>query len=1435
MLFLLLLLKIELFASVVIDGICYELNESTKTAVVTYLSVRNNSYAGDIEIPSSVTYKDISYSVVKIGYIAFANCTNLVSVSIPSSVTTIGESAFYNCTGLKTLTLPASVTEIDDTALKYCTALKTFVIPNGTTTVGSGAFYGCTALESVVIPNSITTLTSNAFEGCSNLKTVTLDNQLLASTNRTTKFSLTDIFGSQVEKYILGEHVTSIGDYAFYSAKGMTSVSFSDNLGSIGESAFYVCTSLKDLVLPSRFSVMHKGAFYKCTSLESVKIPNSLVYVDGGAFGECPNLRKVIIDDIYSWCKIVFVNNYSNPLCFGAQLYDSSEKPITSIQIPKGVTEIGYYQFYNCSGLTSITFPSTLETIGLYAFHGCADLTSIVISHGLKTVKNYAFSNCTSLKWISFPTSVEEIGESVFAGCTSLLNVSLPDNLKIISRNLFSGCTALSDMTIPTGTTQVYNDAFDGCDNLKELTVKCPEVGQNWFVNLNIESVYLDNVVKVASKAFSNCQKLNYLRVGEAVKDINDNAFEGCAIKTVDFKCDSIGAWYKNYPLLQKVKMTFTTLPITAPGGGSIPSRSYSLVRVVGSNAFKNCTLLETIDIPNTVESIGDEAFYGCTGLQTVSLQESLKTIGHSAFYGCEKIAAITIPESVKKLGNKVFYGCKNLTTIDLPSGLEELNAYTFYGCTSLTTLTLPEHLKVIGNSVFQNCSSLETLTFPNSVTTIGSKAFGNCSSITSVVIPENTENIGDDAFTGCTNLTEVTINSNTIVSKNRTRTWDSKKGVYTYNTLRTIFGEQVLSYIIGNPVETIGSNAFAGCKNMTSITFPSSLKTVGYCAFAECTGLTKVIIHDLTAWCNINYYRSNDFMGSPLYFAHHIYSDEDTEITELVIPEGVAGIGNMAFINCENIISVSLPNSVASIGYYAFANCTSLATITIPNSVTKIYGYAFSGCTNFTKLILPDNITYVENTTFDSSMKLYVNKGTNTLLTLWNAGYNPYLLDTGQQVLPPYLTVEDITQSTATVIINNLCEGFNYYNGNTRELISGSEMKLTGLAPELAQNVYVSVSTDDFFSACLRLTVNFTTLPITPSIVVKKTATSVVVSVSYVEGDAEVTSQRLVMNPSSVSSSKIYGGTDLDGLVYTATGLEPNSVIGNFVYELYANGRRYCTAKTEVRTDALTLTTEQPKVISVGNVIVSAQSNIDDAEENVGFEWRRTDWTDEFASNSGKAYLYEGEMEGYIRNLYTEKLWKYRPYYTSAAGNSYYGEWVGIDPTNTSYFEPTLHTYAAVDVTTFSANLKGLALPGSDNILERGFEYWIDNTVSASPGHRVPKNHMTVIATGTQMTAAVEGLDPETTYRYCAYAKTDEGTTYGEEKTFTTLKDDSFILGDVNGDGSVTITDAVAIVNDIFGNRGERFIEAAADVNGDKKITISDAVGVVKIIQSAK
>ncbi|MBR4336751.1 MAG: leucine-rich repeat domain-containing protein [Bacteroidaceae bacterium] len=159
--------------------------------------------------------------------------------------------------------------------------------------------------------------------------------------------------------------------------------------------------------------------------------------------------------------------------------------------------------------------------------------------------------------------------------------------------------------------------------------------------------------------------------------------------------------------------------------------------------------------------------------------------------------------------------------------------------------------------------------------------------------------------------------------------------------------------------VTSIGEEAFYDCTGLTSVTIPNSIKKIGSQAFKNCYGLSKVIVKDIASWCNIS------FSSNPLYYAHHLYCDENNEITNLVIPNTVTSISKNAFSGCSGLTSVTIPYSVTTIGEYAFSNCTSLTSITIPNSVTTIGECAFYDCTGLTSVTIPNSVTTIEISAF--------------------------------------------------------------------------------------------------------------------------------------------------------------------------------------------------------------------------------------------------------------------------------------------------------------------------------------------------------------------------------------------------------------------------------------------------------------------------------------
>ena len=316
--------------------------------------------------------------------------------------------------------------------------------------------------------------------------------------------------------------------------------------------------------------------------------------------------------------------------------------------------------------------------------------------------------------------------------------------------------------------TSIGKDAFSDCDDLTSVTIG-------------------NSVISIGDWAFFDCSGLTSVTIGNSVTSIGSSTFEGCTGLT---------------------KAEFASIECLC----NISFGTYANPLSYAHHLYIDGTEVTDLIIPNSVTSIGDYVFSGCSGLTSVTIPNSVTNIGNNPFSGCSGLETIvvnggnTVYDSregcnaiIETASNTLIRGCKN--TIILNS-VTSIGRSAFEKCSALTSVNIPNSVTSIDDWAFSGCSGLTSVTIGNSVTTIGDWAFSDCSGMTSVTIGSSVTNIGVSAFLGCGNLTSITI---------------------------------------PNSVTSIGYEAFWYCGGLTSVTVGNSVTSIGGYAFEYCTKLTRI------------------------------------------------------------------------------------------------------------------------------------------------------------------------------------------------------------------------------------------------------------------------------------------------------------------------------------------------------------------------------------------------------------------------------------------------------------------------------------------------------------------------------------------------------------------------------------------------------------------
>lgn len=594
------------------DNLAGLTNLKEVTIPKTITTIAANAFLNDTAL-CVITFAEGS-QLESIGSNAFSGCFNIsgakYSLTLPDTLTSIGNSAFYNCRYLTTVTCqsadsnPVNLT-LGESAFYGNSSLTSIVLPDTTVSIGASCFYNCNKLATLNLPSSLTAFETKTFYNCSELwkdaGTVTfpasikrLESQAFYGCTSITSINLSN---TQLE---------TIGEEAFYNCNSLSGdPGFNDNLKVISKKAFCQCTNLGhvddqygiSLTFPAKLTTIGESAFEQCQSFTGINWSNAPVQSLGkSAFTNCTSISYLTIPNGLA--------SIPESLCVGCS-------KLGRIDIPVSVTSIGNNAFQNCNSLTNIFYYSTsvdsadennsnfrasqLESIGTYAFAG-SGLSSFYLPSKVSVIKDFTFSECKNLDVVRFHDNLTYIGNSAFSNCSVLgkndeanKSLTIPATVSTLGGSAFNGCKTLESITLEsTKITTLNASTFSNCTNLKTVTLP-------------------DSITVLENSAFQNDSSLATINMPSfnSITRIGNNCFNGCS-NFSGFNADTGGA---------------ITFPATLSS--------------LGGGAFKNCSLITSIDLSaTTVPAISSNTFSG-TKLNIIKFSKKLTSIAEDSFVGC--------------------------------------------------------------------------------------------------------------------------------------------------------------------------------------------------------------------------------------------------------------------------------------------------------------------------------------------------------------------------------------------------------------------------------------------------------------------------------------------------------------------------------------------------------------------------------------------------------------------------------------------------------------------------------------------------------------------------------------------------------------------------------------------------------------------------------
>ena len=806
------------------------------------------------------------------------------------------------------------------------------VVPDTWTEIPDGCFKNCDWLSSIVIPSSVTNIASTAFVGCNNITNVILHGGITAPRQIVTELVDGTKWGVE-EEQLDGDTVFKSNVIIPYQStaiefdihEGLKILVFSWKVGS--QSNCDWLTWYLDGVQKGRISGSQDWAIVS-NALDGAAHRVKFVYSKDGFVSTSPDCGWVSIRGLSKRPDVLKKTFPDSPVMTVSINDDVAELPdgffagcttLESVSLPDALVTIGRDTFKGCSSLATIAIPSGVTNIGADAFLGCENLTHVDVA-SLEDWLKIEFANATAN-----PLST---GAKLFVGGGEETNLVIPNGTTRIGAYAFAGA-AFTSVTIPSSVTSIGTGAFSGCANITSVSVPA---------SVNVASVFADSKTKIArvtfmgtgtvpASAYSGCTALTRVEVA-SLEDWLSLSFANATSNPL-----STGArLYVNGTELTNLVVPdgMTRIGKYALAGTVLTSVSIPVsVKNVGTGAFSACNALTHVEIASLEAwmalsfadaaanplSTGAKLYVGGTEVSNLVIPNATMRIGDYAFAGVP-FASVTIPPGMTSVGVGAFSGCKNITSVSVPASVDVASVFVD-SKTKIASVTITE-TGTVPASAYSGCTALMrvevasladwmALSFANAAAnplSTGAKLYVDGTEVTDLIVTEGTTEIGAYAFAG---------------------------GSFS-------------SVTIPNSVTHIAATAFAGCKNITSVSVPASVNVasvfedskakiarvtitgtgkVPASAYSGCMALKRIEVASLADWMALSF---SNATANPLSSGARLFVG-GTELTNLVIPSGTTHIGNYAFAGAT-ITSVTIPASVTSIAATAFTEWPNISFV---------------------------------------------------------------------------------------------------------------------------------------------------------------------------------------------------------------------------------------------------------------------------------------------------------------------------------------------------------------------------------------------------------------------------------------------------------------------------------------------------------------------------